>query len=339
MLPLLVASVLSACDSDSPVAVMQTRASAPPQQCTVSARGTSGCGVLWGLAMQPPTVAAVTTVEKELGRTFDFVYRYHDLNDVIPDDAERQQVREAKVLHIAIATRRFEDDDRSRYQWRGVADGMYDDHLEEQAKGIAALGVPVFVTFEQEANQRRKREMLGSTRDFVAAWRHVHNLYRRAGATNVIWTWVMTGSRRNLDAAARMWPGNQYVDWISWNVYNQSGCTSGEIDPGKYVSFEDKLRVFYDFVKRRGPGIGMDVHKPMMISEAGTAQYAGDLTRSADWYAAIPAALERYPQVKAVGLWDSINGACDYKFDGSPVVRAGVREAGLTLVKEGNRSQ
>ncbi|MDN5778341.1 MAG: hypothetical protein L0H96_15685 [Humibacillus sp.] len=297
--------------------------------CTVSDKGVPTCGVLWGVATRPPTAAGVKAVEAKMGRPFDFVYRYHDLNDTIPDKSERAQVAGGQLLHVSIAARDFSHPDRSQIGWADVAAGTYDEDLRKQAEGIASLKVPVFVTFEQEASQKGKVAVLGSPETFVKAWKHVHDLYQKAGVTNAVWVWVMTGSADNLDNAAQMWPGNDYVDWISWNVYNQSGCKGGRISEDKYVSFEDKMRIFYDFIETRGPSIGMDPAKPKMISETGSARYPDNLKLTADWYAAIPSVLQRYPTIKAVSLWDSINGGCDYRFDQVPELSAAVAKAGM----------
>ena len=306
--------------------------------CAVSAKAVPACGVLWGVAARPPTVARVQAVQKAVGRPFDFVYRYHDVNDVVPDAEERQLVRQGKLLHIAIAARHFRAATRSSTAWADVARGKFDKTLKAQARGIASLKKPVFVTFEQEANQRAKLGVVGSAADFKAAWRHLHDLYRSAGATNAVWTWVMTGSARNLNRAASLWPGNDVVDWISWNVYNQSGCHGGTNDMKKWKSFAEELRPFYDFVKRRGPSIGMDSSKPMMISETGSVRYAEAPEISADWYAAIPTTLRRYPQIKAVGLWDSVSDTCNYVFDTDPHTVDGVRKAGLDPHVDTHRS-
>lgn len=302
-----------------------TTASGP---CSLSAKAVPTCGVLWGVATRPPTIQGVKTVEAAVGRPFDFVYRYHDLNDVAPDAAERAQVASGKLLHIAIASRDFSSTDRSKTGWAAVARGDFDTTLRAQAVGLAALDKPFFITFEQEANQKQKVGVLGSASDFIAAWRHLHQIYAEAGATKAVWVWVMTGSAANLDAAATLWPGNDMVDWISWNVYNQSGCASNAIDPSKLVSFEDKMKVFYDFVHRRGPSIGMDVSKPMMISETGSAKYATQPDLTAAWYAAIPGVLAKYPQIHAVGLWNSVDGPCDYQFSTLPQAVTAVRDAG-----------
>jgi len=297
--------------------------------CTVNAKAVPSCGVLWGIATRPPTMSRLEQMEKTVGRPFDFVYRYHDINDQIPDPQERQLVSQGRLLHIAIAARDFRTGDRFGVTWAKIAAGDYDDTLSAQARGVASLKKPVFVTFDQEANQRTKLGPSGNAADFKAAWRHLHDLYRAAGATNAVWTWVMTGNARNLNRAASLWPGNDVVDWISWNVYNQSGCHSGSVEQSKFKSFDDELKPFYDFVKHRGRSIGMDSNKPMMISETGSVTYADAPDLTASWYAAIPVTLRHYPQVKAVALWDSGSGACNYRFETDPRVTEGVRKAGL----------
>jgi hypothetical protein len=297
--------------------------------CTVNAKAVPSCGVLWGIATQPPTISRLQQVEKTLGRSFDFVYRYHDINDQVPDAEERQVVRQGRLLHIAIAARDFRTGNRSGVTWADLAAGKYDDTLSAQARGVASLKKPVFVTFDQEANQHAKLGVSGNAAQFKAAWRHLHDLYQAAGATNAVWTWVMTGNARNLNRAASLWPGNDVVDWISWNVYNQSGCLHGQVEQTKYRSFADELKPFYEFVKKRGPSVGMDTSKPMMISETGSVRYTASPDLAANWYAAIPATLRRYPQIKAVGLWDSVSGSCDYDFEAQQQVADGVRKAGL----------
>jgi hypothetical protein len=324
------ALAVTSCSSDSgtgdpePAPTRSTRST-----CTLSARAVPSCGVLWGVSTTPPTEDQLRTVEKAAGRPFDFVYRYHDVNDVVPDAQERTIVADGRLLHIAIAARDFAAASRAGVSWADVARGRYDDSLSAQARGVASLEKPVFVTFEQEANQRTKLGVVGDAADFKAAWRHLHGLYVTAGATNAVWTWVMTGNPDNIDRAATLWPGNDVVDWISWNVYNQSGCHSGTLDQDKFKSFDDETEPFYDFVQERGASIGMDSSKPMMISEAGSVQYPDAPELSADWYAAIPTTLRSYPGIKAVALWDSVADTCNYDFDADSDVVAGVRRAGL----------
>jgi Glycosyl hydrolase family 26 len=330
----IVAFLLAACSGSSPT---QSQPPAPSPStptkttghCALNDQAVPSCGVLWGIATHPPTLKRLDQAQQAIGRQVDFVYRYHDINDLVPDDAERRVVAQGKLLHIAIAARDFSNSVRGDITWAQVASGQFDSTLSAQAKGVASLEVPVFMTFEQEASQKHKLAALGTPDDFKAAWRHLHDLYVQAGATNAVWTWVMTGSDDNLQNAAQLWPGNQYVDWISWNVYNQSGCKGNKIALDKFVSFKDKMLIFYTWMKAEGPKIGMDTSKPIMISETGSAQYQGDLQATADWYAAIPDALKEYPQIKAIGLWDSTDSYCNYDFTDIPAIASGVREASL----------
>lgn len=300
-----------------------------PAHCTLSAKAVPSCGVLWGIATHPPTPGRVKAAEKAIGRQVDFVYRYHDVNDVVPDAAERKWVAQGKLLHISIAARDFSTHSAGDVTWAQVAAGRFDASLTRQARGIASLKVPVFVTFEQEANQTNKLAALGTPADFVAAWRHIHDLYARAGVTNAVWTWVMTGSAANLASAAHMWPGNRYVDWISWNVYNFSGCQTDHIALDGYVTFRQRMLIFYNWLSAEHAKLHIDTNKPIMISEVGSAQYPRDPRATADWYAAIPSVLKQYPRIKAVAMWDSTDGYCNFDFTKKPHIAVGVRQAGL----------
>lgn len=303
----------------------------PPRECKLDALATPECGLIWGVAAKPPGIKSIQAIEAQVGRSLDMAYRYHDLYDTIPDEKEREVLAAGKLLHVAIATRDFTGTRSGTYTWAEVAKGTFDAQLRAQARGIASIGKPVFLTYDQEASQKAKVARLGPNHaDFVAAWRHVHDLFRAEGATNAIWVWVMTGSADNLGNAAKLWPGNDVVDWISWNVYNQSGCRGGTVREEQFVSFEDKMRIFYDFVHQDGPSLGMDATKPMMISETGSVRYQGNPTRTADWYAAIPSVLEHYPQIKAVTLWastDTEDPECTYQFEDFADVVPGVRHA------------
>lgn len=328
--------LLAACSGSAgtppraPQSVTTTAGTAPATDCRVTDKLVPSCGVLWGVAT-PGTYDNQRAVERQVGRPFNLVYHYHDLVEKLPTETERRQVADGQILHLAIAARTY-GQEQSPASYASIASGRYDAQLTAQGKGVATLRVPVFVTFEQEGNQKKKLGVRGNATEWKAAWRHVHDVYTRAGATNAVWVWVMTGDPANFAAAASIWPGNDVVDWISWNVYNQSGCHSGAIRADAYASFEQKLRPFYDWVHRTGPSIGMDPSKPMMISEAGSVLYQREPAKTAGWYDQIPAVLQKYPQIKAIQLWNSkTTASCDYRFERDPEVLravAGIGKAG-----------
>ena len=324
---LLVALGAVACSATPTTIPASERPLARGNHCAPTADLVPACGVWWGYAAVESGPAAFGPLEGELGRRFDLVYRFHDLDDVVPDADERALIERGTLLHVSIVPTDFSDPGARTGGWTAVAAGHYDEQLRRQAQGIASLGVPVFVTFDHEPDQPAKLAS-GSAADFRAAWRHVHELYSAAGATNTVWVWVVLGWPETFRRALSMWPGNDVVDWISWDVYNAEGCRSGVHDPARRIDLETGIRVFEDWLLEHGPGAGIDTGLPVMISEAGSTLQAGET--SAEWYADIPWALAAHPRVRAVTLWSARgNGTCDYRFTESSEVTAAVRSAGL----------
>lgn len=309
--------------------VIAIRVADPSKSCTRSALLVPRCGALWGVATDPNTRSAVESVERRAKTRFDMVYRFHDLNDSFPTPDERALVADGRILHITIAPTFFGS--TRLVTWPEITAGAFDRQLAAQARGVAALHVPVFVTFDHESD-RPDRAQRGSPADFVAAWRHVHDLYERAGAHNAVWAWVVTGYPPFFQTARQIWPGNRYVDWIGWEAYNGSGCANNAITTAAYQSFGTVALKFYRWIHTNGPRYGIDAAKPMMISEAGSVIYDGAQDRTAQFYSGIPTVLARYPQIKAVTLWDRPgNGACHYRFDNAPGVLSSVGRAGAQV--------
>lgn len=323
-----VALVLAACTSQGTQPRTSPHVAKSPRTCPLSKQLVPGCGALWGVTTQDPTIQGLSAAENAVHRRFDMVYRFHDINDVIPDAAERAAVASGHILHISLDARDY-GNPQATITWSGIADGSYDPSYMRQAEGIASLKEPVFVTFDHEPDQDAKR-ISGTPAQFVSAWRHIHDLFRTAGVSNVRWVWVVMGWQPTMAQDTGFWPGNNYVDWISWDVYNHSGCQTTGADPAKYVSFIDAVRPFYQWIHDYGPRVGINASKPMMISEAGSARYQNDLQKTAAWYQQIPSVLESFPQIKAITLWDHSGTGrhCDFRFDHIPVVLKAVTVAG-----------
>jgi hypothetical protein len=317
------ASVLAACGSND-----EARQSVSRQTgCGVDALLIPRCGALWGIST--PENRDLSATEQVVGRKFDMVYRFHDINATIPTQFERRLANSGTILHYSIDPRDYGNASSTAISWADIAAGDFDWSLRRQAEGIASLHRTVFVTFDHEADQREKTAR-GSAPDFKAAWRHVHQVFEEAHA-RIVWVWVVIGYPETFARAGMLWPGNRYVDWISWDVYNTSGCRDGQIDPSKYRSFEDAMLPFYEWINSEGPRYGIDKHKPMMISEAASAIYPGNPAMTARWYEQIPQTLRKYPRIKAVTLWSSV-ATCDYRVTNNPTVTTGVAEAGRSPI-------
>ncbi|MEU2872269.1 glycosyl hydrolase [Streptomyces olivoreticuli] len=98
-----------------------------------------------------------------------------------------------------------------------IADGKSDDYLKKYAGSVRKLGLPIAISFADEMNGHW--ETWGTKHvkpaDYVRAWKHLHEVFDEAGATNVIWAWSpnIVNSVKNVDIE-QYYPGDAYVDWV-----------------------------------------------------------------------------------------------------------------------------
>ena len=87
---------------------------------------------------------------------------------------------------------------------------------------MPAFGGPVAISFghEMNGNWYPWGTSQATPAEFVAAWRHIHDLFAAAGATNVIWVWNPNIVNPMPDVElAPYWPGDAYVDWVGITGY------------------------------------------------------------------------------------------------------------------------
>lgn len=102
-----------------------------------------------------------------------------------------------------------------------IAAGTYDSYLTSYANDVVAFRHPVIISFGHEMNgfwySWGYHHTPAST--FVAAWRHIVNLFRARGASNVIWLWQVNSSSPQTGPVRDWWPGPQYVTWLGVSGY------------------------------------------------------------------------------------------------------------------------
>ncbi|GIJ10222.1 glycosyl hydrolase [Micromonospora andamanensis] len=270
---------------------------------TVSAKLVPGCGAWWG--MYSPTSAAagwdhgkaVTDVEKQVGRTFDIVHRYHDFsntgsNGAFPDEFQQQQMRDGRLMFFAWESRVFSSG--TVLTWKDVYSGRYDSTIDAVAARIRAIGQPVFIGFDHEPEDEPAK---GSDADFVRAWRYVHDRFADAKADNAVWVWTMMGWSGHYDRYAGLYPGDSYVDWVAWDPYNFHVCNGSTA----WKSPSTTIGSFYRWLDENGIGAG----KPRMLAEFGTNMNAADPNAKRRWFEEFPAALKAHPKIKAAIYFNS----------------------------------
>jgi mannan endo-1,4-beta-mannosidase len=154
-----------------------------------------------------------------------------------------------------------------------IAGGKYDDYLSAYAEAVRAYHRPVILSFGHEMNAYwyswGNRHTSPTT--FVAAWRHIVTLFRRYGADNVTWLWVVNVIQRHrIPAPGPWWPGRSYVTWVGIDGYYSTPSVT--------------------FAPLFGPTVAAVrtlTHAPILISETAVAPAAGQPTKIADLFAGI----------------------------------------------------
>lgn len=151
-----------------------------------------------------------------------------------------------------------------------IAKGEYDFFIVPWAKAAAAVRHPIFIRFAHEMNDPYRYpwgpQNGNRPEDFIAAWKHVHVVFQKMGATNVLWVW---SPHISMPWFEYYYPGPEYVDWIGVGVLNYGTIASWS----RWWSFHQILEKAYPQLLR--------MQKPVMISEFGTLAQGGDMT---EWY-------------------------------------------------------
>lgn len=192
--------------------------------------------------------------------------------------------------------------------------GGYDDaYVRKLAQQIAGYHGPLVLSFAGEMNGPWNSWGPGHAKpaDFVAAWRHVHDVFRELKVRNVIWTWsphvVDSGTTAKLTP---YYPGDAYVDWVGLIGYY------GPIDGAAFASL---------FTPTIGQIAGF-AHKPLLITETGVAESSAKEAQVRDLFAGADKAgvigLVWYDQRKD---WPGSTQMMDWRIDTSVGSRAAFR--------------
>ncbi|WP_231988736.1 glycoside hydrolase family 26 protein [Mycobacterium sp. 1274761.0] len=168
-----------------------------------------------------------------------------------------------------------------------IADGEYDDHLVQWANAFRAYDDTVYLRFAHEFNGDWYpwSPAHGETPSrFVAAWRHIVDIFREREATSVEWVWC-PNAVSDEDAPLTAWyPGGEYVDVLAADGYNW-----GDTRPdAEWIAPADLFDPVLTALR------GLDANKPIFVAEVACAESGGS---KADWIAELVSYLADYPGV------------------------------------------
>jgi hypothetical protein len=265
------------------------------------------CGA-W-LGMYPRTDAAgartgdlqtnLASLEQRAGRKFDVVTRYHGWGDQLPDATDNAWRDSGHLLLVDLRARDFQTN--AQVKWADIASGKQDAYLSQVAAGLKAYGAKVFFSFNQEPEKELEQGtgVAGSAQDYVAAYKHIHDVFQRAGATNAVWVWWVTGYLPHKDWITQLYPGDSYVDWVSYDPYDRNTCrnTAAETPQETVLPFLNWLN---------GSSLGRG--KPVMISE-----YGSNGADRGGWYKGVGDLVKQTPRIKAVVPFNAQPDKCDFR--------------------------
>jgi beta-mannanase len=263
-------------------------------------------GALWG------TSRVTRDWEAQLGRRFDVVHFYHQWTSNFPNAEERALAAEGRTLLL-----NWKPPSGSG-SWAAVAGGQQDAQIVATANRLKSLGRKLFLAFHHEPEDQVGA--YGSATDYARAYRHIHDVFARQGATNVIWVWNVMGYVDGWGHLyPQLYPGDAYVDWVAYDPYNWYGCRSG----AKPRSFAEITKSFYDWSAARYPG------KPLMLGEYGVAEQPAGAPSKAQWFRdALVQLRTTRTRIKAVVYFNSLHN-CDWRVASSAAATAAYREVGL----------
>jgi hypothetical protein len=160
--------------------------------------------------------------------------------------------------------------DQSPYRLAKVNNGSFDPFIRQFAEAARKWGHPFFLRFDWEMNGFwfPWSEGVNGNKpgEFVAAWRHVHDIFKSAGATNVTWVWCPNVDfTRKLIPLHREYPGDAYVDWTCLDGFNWGK----RHDSAGWQNFNQVYHETYKRILRIAPD------KPMIIAEVASNEIGG----------------------------------------------------------------
>jgi hypothetical protein len=237
-----------------------------------------GAWVRQGAFTQLNQIAALHTLQGQLGRRLDIVHSYLTWQAVFPRTSDLAALRQGSRLLLS---------------WTGtdstaVSSGRYDSFIRQRAREIKATRKPIFLEWRWEMDRPNLRSVVGTPAEFIAAWKRVRTIFARQHVSNVAWVWCPTakGFEPGGDASA-YYPGDDEVDWVCADVYPTYG---------PYRSFYDAAHLFLGWASHHP--------KPVMIGEFGVPQRYTPGQRSR-WLRAAATTVRDDPQVKALVYFDA----------------------------------
>lgn len=207
------------------------------------------------------------------------------------------------------------------YALARIVDGTHDGYITRWAEGAKAYAGPLLLRFGHEMNGRHypwSEQVNGNgPGQYVEAWRHVVDIFRGVGATNVAWIWSPVVSSAGTTPLEQLYPGDGYVDWVGVDGYNGGSA----LPWGGWQSFS---RIFDATLTELA---AITTAKPVMVAETASVERGGS---KAAWITDFFAQLARHPEIKGF-VWFNHDKEADWRIQSSEAAREAFAAGVATL--------
>jgi Glycosyl hydrolase family 26 len=169
--------------------------------------------------------------------------------------------------------------DAGPYTHKNIAAGMFDAELRAYAQSAKSFGTKLLIEYGVEVNGNWFPWSQEGPGPYKTAYRHIVNLFREEGVTNVRWAFHVDATDNN--NGYKWYPGDDIIDWVGtscYGDYDKRGCAG---------SLKDVYNQFASISKTAKLG----------IFEWGY----GNATDTARTLAEIPV---KYPRIKLLQVWN-----------------------------------
>src|SRR3954451_21371701 len=298
---LLVAALFGA---TSLAAAPRAAATVPPAApgCTISADLVNSCrpwlGAESGAYGAAGFRASMLEHESRIGRQLDIVHEYLGPGNVLTNDVVTMANRPGTIPLV---------------NWRPVdkwadasgSNATVNAQIDAMAASVKALGdakimLAVFHEPENDISPGGDRNCptttfngtAGAVSDYVSMWHNVRDRFNAQGVTNVVWVMNYIGWKGWNCVVKDLWPGNAYVDWVTWDPYPNAATWTAFVSD------------FYSFLTANNDAAHDFLSKPWGLSEFGyigtsqTAAYALYDEARRDIHNNV------FPKLKIYSVWD-----------------------------------
>lgn len=279
---------------------------------------------LFGLAT-PGALAlgpSLTGLEARIGHRSDLIGSYQDFTEPMYTSRLQAAIASGRTPVVTWEPFYAKKPTANTYPLASIAAGRYDTYLRRSALQAAAVGKPFIVRFGHEMNgfwypwgqpralhpQSLPSNAANTPAAYVAAYRHVVQVFRANGASNVSFMWSPNVTDANPSLTLKsLYPGDTYVDVIGLSGYLEKPTDTFE---GRYRTTLDELA-----------GIGGS--KPIIVAETGAVASA---TR-APQLTAMLSAMTAEPRINGLIYFSQPDKSIDYRIDTDTDAQAAITSA------------